>query len=224
MKIEGIVLQSIDYKETSKIVYLYTRMGKISVKSIGAKKPKNGSLGFITTGNIVSAVISDTKYPSLYEYDVIDSIYSITKDFIRVKVFMVMLEVIKNIPEDANHELIYDYVKKSLKDLLTEDPKKLLAIFLIKMLYPYGIQPSLKACANCNSQDIVFLDLPKGLCYCKNCTEKRNIEFYQVFKEYYYDKKNISEYTNYDLDEIFAYLNDYYLRYISLDLKIFKGI
>lgn len=224
MKIEGIVLQSIDYKETSKIVYLYTKMGKISVKSIGAKKPKTGSLGFITTGNIVSAVISDTQYPSLYEYEVLDSIYSITKDFIRVKVFMVMLEVIKNIPEDANHELIYDYVKKSLKDLLSEDPKKLLSIFLIKMLYPYGIAPNLKTCVNCKGTNIVFLDLPRGVSYCKNCTEKRNEEFYRIFKEYYYDKKEIKGYTNYDYNEIFSYLNDYYLRYISLDLKIFKGI
>lgn len=224
MKIEGIVLQSIDYKETSKIVYLYTKMGKISVKSVGAKKPKNGSLGFITTGNIVSAVITDTKFPSLTEYALIDSLYSITQDFIKVKVFMVMLEVIKNIPEDANHELIYDYVKKSLENLLTEDPKKLLSIFLVKMLYPFGIQPNLKTCQKCNSPDIVFLDLQKGISFCKNCSEKRNEEFYQIFKEYYYDKKEIKEYHNYDYNEIFAYLNDYYLRYASLDLKIFKGI
>ena len=54
MKLEGIVLSEIDYKEASKIVNLYTEKGKIGVKALGSKKIKNGLLGFITTGNTVS--------------------------------------------------------------------------------------------------------------------------------------------------------------------------
>lgn len=219
MKIEGIVINSIDYKETSKIVYLYTKMGIISVKATGAKKTKNGALSFTVTGNIVSCVLSDTKFMSLKEYDLIENIFSITNDLDKIKAFSVIIDLIKHIPVDSNHELIYEYVKKVLIDLKKENPKKLLSIYLIKMLYPFGIQPNLKHCAICNSIDVSFLDLSKGLSYCNKCYNG-NSSLYNIFREYYYDKKDIKEYSEYDYDLLLSYLSDYYLRYLSLDLKI----
>ena len=59
MKTEGIVIKSITYKETSKIVYLYTPNGKVSIKAIGAKNAKKNTFGFGEVGNIVSFVSTD---------------------------------------------------------------------------------------------------------------------------------------------------------------------
>ena len=67
MKSEGIILNTIDYKESSKIVHLYTPFGRISVKALGANKPKNGLLGFTTIGNTVSFVATDSELPTLME-------------------------------------------------------------------------------------------------------------------------------------------------------------
>lgn len=38
--IEGITLTSLDYKEKSKIVYIYTKYGKISYKALGSLNQK----------------------------------------------------------------------------------------------------------------------------------------------------------------------------------------
>ena len=219
MKIEGIVIEANDYKETSKIVTLYTNIGKISVKAVGAKRTKGGSLGFITIGNIISCIISDTSFPSLIEYEIIDFIFNITNDLNRIKAFQVILNVIKHIPVDNNHEKLYEYIKKTLIDLKTEEPLKLLSIFLIKMLYPYGIVPNLKECAICHSKDIVFLDLKNGLSYCKNCQNRNNIDLYNIFNEYYYLKKDIKDYSNYEYNLLISLLRDYYLNYASIDIR-----
>ena len=158
MKSEGIILDTIDYKESSKIIHLYTPQGKISVKALGANKPKNGLLGFTTIGNQVSFVSTDASLPTLMEYNVESSIYKISEDFLRVKCFMVMLNIINHIPIDNNHGPIYSTFKKMLKDILTENPKKLLCIFLVKMLYAFCIAPNLKTCVSCGSSDIKFID------------------------------------------------------------------
>ena len=70
---EGIVIGSIPYQETSKIVYLYTKYGKISVKALGSQTQKKGLLPFITTMNRVEAITTDSDFPTLKDYSLIDS-------------------------------------------------------------------------------------------------------------------------------------------------------
>lgn len=220
MKSEGIILNTIDYKESSKIVHLYTPLGKISVKALGANKPKNGLLGFTTIGNTVSFVGTDSEMPTLMEYNVESSIYKISEDLLRVKVFMVMLDVINHIPEDNNHYPIYNTFKKVLNDLLTENPKKLLCIFLVKMLYAFGIAPNLKSCVSCGSLDIKFIDLDGGGALCANCATLKNSDELYIFKEYYFGKKEIKDFTACNYDAMLKTLRDYYHRYASINLKI----
>ncbi len=73
MKSEGIVYKTITYKETSKIVYIYTKDGKKSIKALGSKNSKNKTFGFGEIGNIVSFVSTDDDFPTLIEYDIINS-------------------------------------------------------------------------------------------------------------------------------------------------------
>lgn len=52
---EGIVIKTIDYKEKSKIVYLYTSFGMKSIKALDVLRTK---LGFVTTLNVVDFELS----------------------------------------------------------------------------------------------------------------------------------------------------------------------
>ena len=61
---EGIVINTIDYKEKSKIVYLYTPNGISSVKALDVMK-KN--LGFTVTLNHVEYNVSNSKFPTVLE-------------------------------------------------------------------------------------------------------------------------------------------------------------
>jgi DNA repair protein RecO (recombination protein O) len=132
MKEEGIVIKSIPYKETSKIVYLYTNKGKISVRAIGSKNTKKNTFGFGESGNIVSFITTDSDFPSLTEYEIINSAYKYVNDFDSIMALGKIIEILNYIPEDSIHNKCYPFVKDILLNLDT-NPKKALAIFLINM-------------------------------------------------------------------------------------------
>ena len=133
---------------------------------------------------------------------------------------MVILECINHIPEDNNHAPIYSTLKRVLNELLTENPKKLLCIFLVKMLYAYGIAPNLKSCVSCGKNEATFLDLDSGGALCKDCASLKNSDELYIWKEYYYGKKDIKDFTACNYDAMLKSIRDYYARYASVYLKI----
>ena len=219
MKLEGIVLSEIDYKEASKIVNLYTEKGKIGVKALGSKKIKNGLLGFITTGNTVSFVTTDKEVYTLIEYDIIDSIMKKDLDINEMKALGTILYIINMIPSDSPHEKIYPFVKDILSNIKNINIDKLLSIFLIKMLYPFGISPNLKSCVKCqNKHDLIAFDIAYGGALCKNCIDKtNNIE---IWNEYYYGKKNLKDYSDTDFSILLNQIKNYYSYHLNIRLKL----
>ena len=130
MKTEGIVVFTTDYKESSKIVNLYTPLGFVSVIAKGALNPKKGLLGFITTGNIVSFVTTDSNAKSLMEYSLIDSSFNLNNSINKIKAFGIIIDVTRNIDNESNHEKTYEFIKLILLSLNKYDEKKVLSIFL----------------------------------------------------------------------------------------------
>ena len=219
MKLEGIVLSEIDYKEATKIVNLYTEKGKIGVKALGSKKIKNGLLGFITTGNTVSFVTTDKEVYTLIEYDIIDSIMKKDLDINEMKALGTILYIINMIPSDSPHEKIYPFVKDILSNIKNINIDKLLSIFLIKMLYPFGISPNLKSCVKCqNKHDLIAFDIAYGGALCKNCIDKNNN--IEIWNEYYYDKKDLKEYSDTDFTYLLNQIKNYYSYHLNIRLKI----
>jgi len=218
-ELKGIVISSIDYKEKSNVVYLYTPFGHDSIKANRSKDYKSGLLGFTTTLNEVSYIKSNSKFPTLLEYSIIRSNYELTESIDKIDSIFKMLEVIKNIPEDSNHERIYNYIISVINDLKKYDPKKVLALFLIKMLYTFGVTPNLKSCIKCGSTNIQFLSISQGECYCNSCTSYNNIDKYKIWYEYYYDKKNIEDYTDIDFDNLLNDIYIYYGNHVHINLK-----
>ncbi|MBQ9124479.1 MAG: DNA repair protein RecO [Acholeplasmatales bacterium] len=217
MKNIGIVINSIDYKESSKIVYLYTPLGRDSVKASGGKGIKKGYLGFTTTGNVVSYVRSDAKFPSLIEYSIIDSIFDITNDINKLNSFGIIIKIINSLPDDINHERTYNYIIKVLNDLkISNNPKKVLSIFLIKILYTFGVAPNLKTCVTCNNENINSFSINLGGALCKNCGPKN--DKLNIWNEYYYDKKSIDEYQDVDFDNLLKDIYKYYSIHANINL------
>lgn len=209
-EIEGIVLSCIDYKEKSKIVYLYTTIGHDSVKAVKAKDISSGLLPFTTTLNEVVYLRSNTKFPVLLEFQLQKSNYDLVNYPVLYPFLKRFLVIVKSIPNDSNHEHVYKFIIEILHQLNVDNHKKLLAIFLIKMLYIFGIQPNFKECLRCKSIYPSFFSIRDGGFYCNNCLKKNNIEVYKIWKEYYFDKKDISEYSDCDFD---AFLDDIYMYY-----------
>lgn len=218
MKLEGIVFKSITYKEKSKIVYLYTKIGKISVKAIGSKNSKKNTFGFGEVGNIVSFVSTDAEFPSLIEYEIINSAYKYTNSFDSIMALGKIIELINYLPDDSLHDKLYPFVKKIIMNL-DKEPLKALSIFLIKMTYNFGISPKLDSCISCNDTNIKFFSVSKGGAVCKNCSKNYNDDL-SIWNEYYKDKKDINEYSICDYKELLKRINKYYLIHAHLNLKI----
>lgn len=219
MKLMGFVYNSIEYKETSKIVYLYTIQGHVSVKAIGANKPKSQTFGFGQTGNIVSFVASDTPFLELEEYSTVKSLYKLTESIEGIKAINVLVNIIKLIPNDSNHERIFALIEKTVADMLSGHITKALDIFLIKLTYVFGIKPTLKECVNCRSKEFLkFFDERKGGALCINCMNVGNPEILSIFKEYYYDKKDIEKYSTTNFDILNKVIKEYYL--YNADIKL----
>ena len=218
MKLEGIVLSEIDYKEASKIVNLYTINGKIGVKALGSKKIKNGYLGFITTGNTVSFVTTDSNAPTLIEYDIVDSIIKKDLNIDEMKALGTIIYIINMLPSDSPHSKIYPFIKEIISNIKKVDINKLLSIFLIKILYPFGIAPNLKSCINCgNTNNLISFDITGGA-LCQNCTNQNNN--LDIWNEYYYAKKDLNSYNDTDFNLLLNQIKNYYLYHLNIKLKI----
>lgn len=220
MKAEGIVISVIDYKEASKIVNLYTKNGKIGIKALGSKKIKNGLLGFITTGNIVSFLSSDSEFPNLLEYDIISSLMNKNLSFDDLKVVGQILYIINNIPEDSPHNLVYEFLKKVFLNIGNIDSNKLLSIFLIKMLFVFGVTPNLKSCIRCNNKlNLISFDIKEGGALCNLCSnlESDNLK---IWTEYYYDKKEFNEFSDTDFNKLLDEIKYYYSYHLNIKIKI----
>ncbi|MCR5349585.1 MAG: DNA repair protein RecO [Acholeplasmatales bacterium] len=215
MKIEGIVVSSVDYKEQSKIVNLYTEIGKIGVKAQGSKKYKNGLLQFTQTGNIVSCILTDNNFKSVLEYELLDSMYLYLNDINVIDTFSKIIDVINSIPEDINHKPVYNFIKKTLNDIKNNNPKKVLCIFLIKILYVFGVAPNLKEDIDTHSKNIKYFDPILG-----GAKENFGSDTLNIWQEYYYDKKDINSYTECNYDKLYNEIKIYYNYHVPINIKL----
>ncbi len=217
---KGLVISSIDYKEKSKIIYLYTPLGFDSILVKSGKAYKSGNLGIITTLNEVSYIKSKAKLSTMIEYNILNSYFDLTKSIKKMDSIKTIINVIKNIPLDTFHERCYNFIINTLNNLKKyDDEDKILSIFLIKMLYVYGINPSLKECIICNSKsNLVFLDLNKGGAICSNCTINNNLDKLKIWNEYYYEKKEIEKYSDFDFEQLLKDIKLYYNIHLSINL------
>ena len=220
MRLRGIVLSSMDYKESSKIVYLYTEQGKISVRANGANRPNNGLLGFTTAGNIVSFITTDSDFPSLSEYQIEHSGWISTKSLGLLEAIMIALRVIGALPNDINHKRTYAFIENILININEENYKKALAILLIKLSYPFGVAPSLRACTLCGSEiNLNGFRVSTGGAICRGCGGN-NPKLLAIWHQYYYDRRKIEEYDDFNANILFKSIEEYYEAHMHIRLKL----
>lgn len=218
-EIKGLVLYSIDYKEKSKIVYLYTPYGHDSVKANRSKEMNSGQMGFTMGLNEVAYIKSAGRLPALLEYRLEESFFDLSQSISKMAVVANMIEVIRRIPEDSSHEKIYAFIIICLKRLRTENPQKVLAVFLIKMLYVFGVAPNLKHCMVCGSEEVSVFSVAEGGAFCRIHRNSARTGGYALWKEYYYDKKDIALYSDTAFDEFLQDIFRYYAVHVQIFLK-----
>lgn len=101
---KAIILRSIDYQESSKILTVLSHVhGKISLIAKGAKKPKNKLAGVIEVGNILEVTYyykASRSIQTLSEASIIYQSLNFRRDFDKASILYSALELISHIVHD----------------------------------------------------------------------------------------------------------------------------
>jgi len=159
-KAEGLVLRTVVYGESNKIVTLLTReYGKLAVMARGAKKP--GSRFNAASQPFVRAVYI---YPrsrglgQLKSADVITSHAHIRQDVVLMAYAMYLLELAdkaldERVPQPALYDLFVEGLEAMDEGL---DPDVVSFIIELRLLRHLGIAPHLNGCTICGSAEAPF--------------------------------------------------------------------
>lgn len=122
VKTDAFVLKSFKYKDTSKIVTLFTKeFGKINALIKGVRNFKSGKCGVLESMNYVSVIlyfrdnrnlqfISSAEYKTYYP--------GILRDFEKIKTAFKIIDLLsKTIPENEKHSKLFELLKDSFEFL-----------------------------------------------------------------------------------------------------------
>lgn len=176
-RVEAIVIKTVDYGETNKIITLYTKeRGKIAAMARGAKKPRS-QFAAVTQPFIHGSYViyKGTGLGSLNQGDPIKSFRKIREDLINASYAMYMAELVDKLTEENKHYMwLFDWFYLCLLHMEEgADPEVLARIFEIKMLEVAGISPDFEKCMCCGSKEtpIAFSIRYAGF-ICARCSHK----------------------------------------------------
>ncbi|MBI4810400.1 MAG: DNA repair protein RecO [Ignavibacteriales bacterium] len=184
VKTEAVVLRSIDFKETSKIVTFYTRQfGKIAGMVKGARRPKSRFGTSLNPMSYVSLIIykkEGREIQIVSQCDLIKPFRHLSEDIEKMAVGMAMIELVNIVtPEHAENAQLFLLLVNSLSSLnhAVKNPSNLLFYFEIHLARVLGFQPVLDHCVTCKKElkkindDATYrFDIAKGGLACKRCS------------------------------------------------------
>lgn len=229
-KIEGIIVSTVDYKESSKILNILTPTdGIIGVLAKGSKNIKSK---ISATSNVLTYGIFYLNYykgsiPMLKEVDILNSFKNIRKDIMKQNYALFLLELATQVYKHDKNKNIYNLLISGLIKINEGYDEEIITnIIELKLLEYLGIKPVIEHCVNCKTKEnIITISSYKGGYLCQNCVGTEpilNLKTIQLIKMFYY--VDISKITKLEITaeikkEICLFINDYYERYSGLYLK-----
>jgi DNA repair protein RecO (recombination protein O) len=178
IKVEAIVLRTIDYGETHKILTLYSaQMGKIAALARGAKKPKSEMAAVsqpFTYGAFLLYIGERQGMGTVSQAEVIDSFRAIREDLIKAAYASYIVELTDRFTAEREPSPAVFLLLYTMLHYLTEedkDPEVLVRLFETKMLDIAGIRPELYHCAHCFKplQQSIRFSILHGGPLCSDC-------------------------------------------------------
>lgn len=230
LEVEGIVLNTRDYGESSKILNVLTKdHGLIGIMAKGCKRLKSDIKGVSEKLGYAKFNIyyKEDKLSTLASADIINNFYNIKKDITKISFASFLLELTEQVVKQNRSDDIYELLINALIKINDNfDPLILTNIVELKYLDYLGVMPIIDGCSVCGSTNsIATLSSSKGGYICNNCltNEKlvsdKTIKLIRLF--YYVDIAKISklEISNLEKKEINEFLDEYYDSYTGLYLK-----
>ncbi|HEX7063946.1 MAG TPA: DNA repair protein RecO [Bacillales bacterium] len=173
-KSEAIVIRTMDYGETNKIVTLFTReAGKIALFARGAKKTRSrlsSVTQLFTYGHYLYFL--GKGMGTLRQGESIDTFRGLQSDLFRTAYASYIAELLDKLSEDrVPNPFLFELLLQTLHYMDEEiDPEVLTFIFETKMLNVAGISPELESCMNCKrTQGPFVFSVREGGLLCGQC-------------------------------------------------------
>lgn len=227
--VEGIIISSKDYNDTSKILDIFTKdYGIIGVIAKGCKSLKSNLRS--VTNNMTYAIFTiyykKDKLSILKEATVIDNLKNIQKDIIKISYASFLLDISKQVYKQSNDEEIYNILISSLKKINEGfNPLVITNILELKYLNYLGVMPNIDGCSICGSKNVITLSSDKGGYLCSKCRTFEPIvsdKTIKLVRMYYYvdiDKISKLDLKEDIINEVNNFIDEYYDRYTGLYLK-----
>lgn len=228
-KVEGIVIKETDYKETSKIINIFTKEGIIGILAKGAKRLKSPFVGATSKLTYAHFHINykENSMSTLIEVDIIDTLKNLKKDITKISYASFITDLTYQVYKHENNNSLYELYKSSIIKINEGyDPLVITNILELKYLDYLGIRPIISKCVICGKdKNIITISSYKGGYICKSCHTNEKIislKALKLIKMFYYI--DISKISKTDISanvkkEINTFIDEYYDRYAGLYLK-----
>lgn len=177
LKVTGIVLGSIDYKENDKLVTIYTLdLGVIRAQLRGVKQAKS-KLKFACQPFFVGEfiIIKKSTYYQVITVNTIDSFFELTANYDRYLVASIILESIKLTQKEGMiNEQLFLYVLKTIELLCYDqiNENMILIKYLLNFLKLNGYELNFDRCAICGIRlTTASLNVGVGGLVCDTCKD-----------------------------------------------------
>lgn len=216
--IKGLVLKSINYKESSKIIYVYTKDGLKSILIHGNNKMKNRYLNISRTLNYIDVHVSGKDLLTFRDGDILKGYRDIAENLEKYTYSTHIAELIYTFSShEHDHEKLLIFLLKIL-DIINEKSVYIpyLNMVELKLLYLLGINPMFRHCVACDkTKDLVFSISEGGYCcsdHIKNPDRFSETTLHYIKQLYYFDveKDQMMEIPEEELKQIRVFLDRYY--------------
>ena len=178
IKTKAIVIKSIKWAETSKIVSLYTReCGCIKVIAKGSRRVKSEYSGNLEPVNVIETLIyisAKRELQTLGQVSLVNSFPQLRNDLEKMAYALAILELIQIfIHYHEKEQIFFDFVYQLLQDLReAKNPQLILWYFILKIASYLGFKPEFTSCKICNKkvdQDFILFKINEGTIFCSHC-------------------------------------------------------
>jgi len=156
LKVQGIILKSINFKDSDKILTIFTReRGKIQAIANGVRKPRSKNMASTQVFSLSDLVVyKGRNLYNLNQSEIINSYYPLRDDLNKLSYASYIIELTSAglIEEEVNTK-IFGLLLKTLDIILKEEKYELITrAFELKFISYLGYRPHLIDCVNCHNE------------------------------------------------------------------------
>lgn len=226
ISVRGIVVSSMPYKESSKIINIFTEdKGIIGCISRGCKslKSKLRLLSEKFAYGTFQISYKENGLSTLIDGDIDNYFFNIKNDIIKISYLTYICELSTLVYKDSEDDSIYSLMMSAIFKIEDNfNPKVITNILELQYLNYMGINLNLNECVSCGSKKVVTISLEKGGYICAKCRRNEKLldeKVLKLLRLYYY--VDISKISNLDIDEnvsnqINQIIDEYYELYSGI--------